>query len=100
MRTQGGWGTGNVSLSCEANGGGTQWDVSVHSGTPLFRSVRGVPLSTGPPHHDKVTGPRVREGVEGGELLAVVGREATVSPHCLAISRHDTNFIPWGMACT
>ena len=41
-----------------------QWDVSVHSGTPLFRSVRGVPLSTGPPHHDKVTGPRVREGVE------------------------------------
>ena len=46
--TQGGWGTGNVSLSCEAKGVGPQWDVSVHSGTPLFRSVGGVPMSTGP----------------------------------------------------
>ena len=64
--TQGGWGTGNVLVSCEAKGVGPQWDVSVHSGTPLFRSVRSVPMSTGPPHRDKVTGPRVRGGVEVG----------------------------------
>ena len=40
-------------------GGGSPWNVSVLSGTPLYRSVRGVLLSTGPPHHDKVTGPKV-----------------------------------------
>ena len=66
MWIQGGWGTGNVLISCEAKGVRPQWSVSVHCGTPLFRSVRGVPMSTGPPHHDKVTGPRVRGGVEGG----------------------------------
>ena len=47
-------------------GPGPPWDVSVQFGTPLFRSVRGVPLFTGSPHHDKVIGPRVREGVEVG----------------------------------
>ena len=64
--TQGGWGTGNVLISCEAKGVRPQWSFPVHSGTPLFRSVRGVPMSTGPPHRDKVTGPRVRGGVEEG----------------------------------
>ena len=55
-------GGGELVTSQQASmmmGGGSPLNFLVCSGTPLFWSIRGVPLSTGPPHHDKVTGPRV-----------------------------------------
>ena len=65
--------TGNVSFSCEGHGGGTPMGRLGMLRDPLFRSVCGVPLSTGPPHHDKVTGPRVQKGVEGGGGALLLG---------------------------
>ena len=55
-------GVGELVMShyaARSMGGESPWNVSVLSKTPLFQSVHGVPLPTGPPHHDKVTGPRV-----------------------------------------
>ena len=48
---------------------GPQWDVSVHSGTPLFLVCSRCPLSTGPPtprQGHRPQGPRGRGGGGGG----------------------------------
>ena len=50
--------TYKVSVSRMMEGGSLS-NFLVRSGTRLFQSLRAVPLSTGPPHHDKVTGLRV-----------------------------------------